>query len=254
MSRNSAVESTSAVQITSIATQIYSGKQPNDLPELSLREYETGANTIRTAITGPQEGLTIVHRNKNHLSVFADIDFIDDKEEEVRHNPKRYPRRMSNVSRKSNISQQDTTSGLKPSDFKKSTDEENNETDLIADVTHWNAPSNDHSCGIAISLYEKNPITNIHAGDPIADCYGMIARRDSCVMAMADGVNWGEKVIFIINVLIIDIFISLLLYYSITMTSHHGVLFFFFNYYKFRILIAIIFSAKICAFSNLACG
>lgn len=82
-----------------------------------------------------------------------------------------------------------------PSDFKKTTDEENNEpiNDLIADVTHWNAPSSEQGYGIALSLYEKNPITNEHAGSPIADCYGLIARKNSCVMAMADGVNWGEK-------------------------------------------------------------
>lgn len=82
-----------------------------------------------------------------------------------------------------------------PSDFKITTDEENNEkNDLIADVTHWNAPSSfEHGHGIAISLYEKNPILNEHAGSPIADCFGMVARRNSCVMIMADGVNWGEK-------------------------------------------------------------
>lgn len=139
-----------------------------------------------------------------HLSAGGDIDFIDDKEDnvEVRHNPKRggypYPRRMSNVSRKNeSITQSTTMNSLKPSDFKKTTDEENNETDLIADVSHWNMPStgdhNDHGHGIAISLYEKNLITNQHAGDPIADCYAMISRRDNCVMALADGVNWGEK-------------------------------------------------------------
>lgn len=190
--------SSTAVQITSLSTQIYSGKQPNDLPELSIKRYETGAATIKTAITGPNEGLTYCRRSRNHLSAGGDIDFIDDKDEEVRHNPKRYPRRMSNVSRKS--TQQETSTGLKPSDFKKATDEENNETDLIADVTHWNVPSlNDHVCGIAISLYEKNPITNIHAGDPIADCFALISRQDSCVMAIADGVNWGEKVFIYIK-------------------------------------------------------
>ncbi|CAG9804297.1 unnamed protein product [Chironomus riparius] len=186
---SSAVE---PVQITSLSTQIYSGKQPNDLPELSLKEYDTGPSTIRTAITGPNEGLTYCRRSRIHLSAGGDIDFIDDKDEEVRHNPKRYPRKLSNVSRKS-TQQETSTTGLKPSDFKKTTDEENNETDLIADVTHWNAPCNEHTCGVALSLYEKNPITNIHAGDPIADCYGMIARRDSACISLADGVNWGEK-------------------------------------------------------------
>lgn len=102
---------------------------------------------------------------------------------------------MSNVSRKNeSLSQSTTMNSLKPSDFKKTTDEENNETELIADVTHWNAPSTgDHAYGMAISLYEKNQITNEHAGNPIADCFAMIARRDNCVMALADGVNWGEK-------------------------------------------------------------
>ena len=30
-------------------------------------------------------------------------------------------------------------------------------------------------------------------GDPIADVFGIVARENCCVMAMADGVNWGKK-------------------------------------------------------------
>lgn len=144
-------------------------------------------------MTGPSEGLCSVRRSRLHLSAGGDIDFIDDRDEEVRQNPKKYPRRLSTSSRKISNPQIGTT--LLPSDFKKTTDEENNEplNDLIADVTHWNAPSSEQGHGIALSLYEKNPITSEHAGSPIADCYGLIARRNSCVMAMADGVNWGEK-------------------------------------------------------------
>lgn len=134
-----------------------------------------------------------MRRSRLHLSAGGDIDFIDDKDEEVRQNPKKNFRKLSTISRKSSNVHLEQSS-LMPSDFKKTTDEENNEpNDLIADVSHWNAPSSDQGHGIAISLYEKNPITNEHAGSPIADCYGMIARRNSCVMAMADGVNWGEK-------------------------------------------------------------
>lgn len=145
-------------------------------------------------MTGPNEGLTYVKRSRLHLSAFGDIDFIDDKDEEIRQNPKKYPRKLSTVSRKSSTSQQPDTASLMPSDFTKATDEENNEqSDLIADVTHWNAPSSEQGHGIALSLYEKSPITNEHAGSPIADCFGMVARRNSCVMIMADGVNWGEK-------------------------------------------------------------
>lgn len=158
-----------------------------------MKEYDVGAKSIRIAITGPNEGLTYVRRSRLHLSAGGDIDFIDDKDEEVRQNPKKYSRKLSTISRKSSNSQPETAS-LMPSDFKKATDEENNESnDFIADVTNWNAPSSDQGHGIAISLYEKNPITQEHAGSPIADCYGMVTRKNSCVMVMADGVNWGEK-------------------------------------------------------------
>lgn len=185
---------TEPAQISGPSTKIYSGKQPTDLPELSLKEYEVGAEGIRIALTGPNEGLTYVRRSRLHLSAGGDIDFIDDKDEEVRQNPKKYSRKLSTMSRKSSNSQPPETASLMPSDFKKATDEENNEpNDLIANVTHWNAPSSDQGHGIAISLYEKNPITQEHAGSPIADCFGVVARRDSCLMVMADGVNWGEK-------------------------------------------------------------
>lgn len=123
------------------------------------------------------------------MSAGGDIDFIDDKDEEVRCSPKKYSRKLSTMSRKNS---QETSLAL--SDFKKTTDEENNEpNDLIAGVTHWNLPCSEQGHGIAISLYEKNPISNENMGNPIADCFGMIARKDSCVMLMADGVNWGEK-------------------------------------------------------------
>lgn len=174
-------------------TKIYSGKQPTDLPELALGAYETGSETIRLSLTGPNEGLTYVRRSRLHLSAGGDIDFIDDKDEDVRQNPKTRPRKMSSISRKSSNSQPENAS-LMPSDFKKTTDEENNESiDLIADVVHWNHESSNHGYGLTTSLYEINPITNEHAGSPIADCYGMVSRSNSCVMVMADGVNWGEK-------------------------------------------------------------
>ena len=30
-------------------------------------------------------------------------------------------------------------------------------------------------------------------GDPIADCFAQIARKNNSLMVIADGVNWGEK-------------------------------------------------------------
>lgn len=63
--------------------------------------------------------------------------------------------------------------------------------DPVANIQNWNKP-NDDAYGISISLYEKNCISGEHTGDPIADCFGIIARENSSIMALADGVNWGN--------------------------------------------------------------
>lgn len=55
----------------------------------------------------------------------------------------------------------------------------------------WNRRS-DYVFGISDSLYDTNLVTKVKNGDPIADCFGIIARKDSVIMAVADGVNWGE--------------------------------------------------------------
>lgn len=53
----------------------------------------------------------------------------------------------------------------------------------------WNE---ERAYGLSTTLYEKHPVTGVHAGTPIADVFGIIARQHGCVMALADGVNWGE--------------------------------------------------------------
>lgn len=63
--------------------------------------------------------------------------------------------------------------------------------DVIAGVSNWKL-ENDHAYGLSISLYEKNFITNEQAGNPVADCYGLVVRGNAAAMALADGVNWGE--------------------------------------------------------------
>lgn len=30
-------------------------------------------------------------------------------------------------------------------------------------------------------------------GDPIADAFALCARKNNCILLIADGVNWGEK-------------------------------------------------------------
>lgn len=63
-------------------TEIRHGKTPEDLLDLPLRQYDTGPNTILAACTGPDAGLTSVKRSRAHLTLDADIDYIDTAEEE----------------------------------------------------------------------------------------------------------------------------------------------------------------------------
>ncbi|XP_046433229.1 PP2C-like domain-containing protein CG9801 isoform X1 [Neodiprion fabricii] len=62
----------------------------------------------------------------------------------------------------------------------------------IACVSDWFRP-HDLAYGVATTLYEKNPTTNINNGEPIADCFGISARPKAAVLGLADGVNWGPK-------------------------------------------------------------
>lgn len=56
----------------------------------------------------------------------------------------------------------------------------------------WNIKS-DFVFGVSDSLYDRNQVTKRKNGDPIADCFGVIARGDSAILALADGVNWGKS-------------------------------------------------------------
>lgn len=59
------------------------GKNPTDLPNYELGQYETGSDTIVGCYSGPSGGLTTVKRTEKHLSVLdADIDFIDTPQDE----------------------------------------------------------------------------------------------------------------------------------------------------------------------------
>ncbi len=62
----------------------------------------------------------------------------------------------------------------------------------IASVRHWNRPNN-AATGQSVTLYERHPHTAEHAGSPIADTFAVVARKNSAVMALGDGVNWGAR-------------------------------------------------------------
>lgn len=49
------------------------------------------------------------------------------------------------------------------------------------------------SYGIACSLYENNLSNNTTVGDPIADVYAIMTRKNNSILILADGVNWGPR-------------------------------------------------------------
>mmetsp|Transcript_26069 Transcript_26069/g.56921 ORF Transcript_26069/g.56921 Transcript_26069/m.56921 type:complete len:415 (+) Transcript_26069:212-1456(+) len=55
----------------------------------------------------------------------------------------------------------------------------------------WNKPT-DWAFGQSVSLYEKSPVTGKHAGEPVADCFVVLAYHNWTILGVADGVNWGE--------------------------------------------------------------
>ncbi|KAG4071145.1 hypothetical protein HA402_003277 [Bradysia odoriphaga] len=268
--------------------EIQHGKDPNELPDIKLKCYETGPSTITAACTGPDDGLTAVKRSRLHLSAGpdTDIDFIDtnqDQDLDIRKSsittkPKQFSRFRSDqnankpftrprkgsrtheqqqeaiaadtkseksekatinvivslVSTTTTVKSMDTTKSkiekslkLSGGDFNrndvtgtdnatvisnskenlpnrisndvkvKDVDEVNdvpvvNPTEsVVAGVSNWKY-ENDHAYGLAVSLYERNYLTKEHAGNPVADCFGLVVRGNSAAMSIADGVNWGE--------------------------------------------------------------
>nr|XP_015836523.1 PREDICTED: PP2C-like domain-containing protein CG9801 isoform X4 [Tribolium castaneum] len=210
------------------------GKNPTDLPNYELGEYETGPSSVVGCYTGPKGGLTTVKRAEKHLSVpDPDIDFIDTAEEILAVAPpvKKSPKRpVDNTTMVIKVAGQEycVTNRTKKrhnkshslgsiSDFNLEIettriDKEfynNNNADeggdAPGDASSYATPPDDSALpsewtqksdlvfGISDSLYDRNQVTDNKNGDPIADCFGIIARENSAILAVADGVNWGEK-------------------------------------------------------------
>lgn len=266
--------------------EIQHGKDPNDLPDIKLKIYETGANAITAACTGPDDGLTGVKRSRLHLSAGPDdIDFIDTNQDldlgirksSITAKPKQFSRFRSDqnankpftrsrkgskshehqpqeaigadvknekatinvivslVSTTTTVKSMDTTKSkiekslkLSSGDLNRNSGvdsdgvallsnskdalpnrisndsslkdvEQSNECSVVnsieqavyAGVSNWKQ-EHEHAYGLAVSLYEKNFLTQEPAGSPIADCFGLVVRGNSAALAIADGVNWGN--------------------------------------------------------------
>ncbi|XP_033341026.1 PP2C-like domain-containing protein CG9801 isoform X1 [Megalopta genalis] len=136
---------------------IVHGRNPEELPIRQLGSFQEDKEVF-AAHTGPDNGLIAVNVQQKHLSINdIDIDYIDmlDQGEQYR-----------NTS---------TTT-----------------TPTIAGISDWFIP-HETAYGIATTLYEKNPTNDTNNGEPIADCFGIVVRSNSAILALADGVNWGTK-------------------------------------------------------------
>ncbi|XP_035775951.1 PP2C-like domain-containing protein CG9801 [Anopheles albimanus] len=205
---------------------VYNGKSPEELPEITIARYVVAHSISDAAYTGPLEGLTGVKRAKSHLTagVADDIDYIDVLNETVVDRASRdsatlktpleqcdrVPKSDSVIAtdnnyvahiEKINEPQRKKSLSSMVSKSKTPIKEENSakgsgihtcsDNEPIACIADWNRAT-EEAYGLSISLYEKNLHTLGNVGDPIADCFGIATREDSCIMAMADGVNWGE--------------------------------------------------------------
>lgn len=70
-----------------------------------------------------------------------------------------------------------------------------NKKNILAGIpsNKWSHHGHYRAYGMSTSLYECNPVTKTISGDPVADVFSVIARENNCILALADGVNWGEK-------------------------------------------------------------
>lgn len=85
-----------------------------------------------------------------------------------------------------------TAEDLIPSCSSTSIDSRNSIKLCTVEGYDWNTADEQRAFGVSTSLYERHPITQQCAGTPIADVFALVARENNSILAIADGVNWGE--------------------------------------------------------------
>ncbi|XP_054161387.1 PP2C-like domain-containing protein CG9801 [Oppia nitens] len=193
-------------KLTKSHPDILSGKTCYDLP---VKEIHKLSKKVVTASTGPGDGLTQVNRRSKPFDLAdADVDFIDEDYSESNNSlPFIKNEDINGIITKSsenndknkiinnneeNWEQKQSINGSEEEDLEIHKSQTLALGEEIAGITKWDAGS-DHAYGIATTLYECHPTTKQKAGEPIADAFGICVRENSAIMALADGVNWGEK-------------------------------------------------------------
>lgn len=166
------------------------GRTGQELPCLRLCPLQ---NLVVAAHTGPDNGLMSVNQGAQNAHVTSqdlDVSYIDSDDES------NVPPVAPTVSVGSDtplsvtIPQEESTPTEAVAETAAGATAE--ETREIAGVVNWNRP-----CGLAFgtatSLYERHPVDGEVAGNPVADAFAVVARTNNAVLALADGVNWGER-------------------------------------------------------------
>uniref|UniRef100_A0A7E4ULJ7 PPM-type phosphatase domain-containing protein n=1 Tax=Panagrellus redivivus TaxID=6233 RepID=A0A7E4ULJ7_PANRE len=167
--------------------ETYSGKTGLDLPVIHLAEFKT---TVKSCFTGPDGGLTQVGRvMQNPICRMANLDDelslssydgADDDDEDASGTLKR---NGNNNGTNLVPSKSLEALGFHPSDLAPS---------CSTDTYDWTSAHTLRSFGASTSLYERHPLTGAHAGTPVADVFAIVSRENNAILALADGVNWGE--------------------------------------------------------------
>ncbi|CAG2164956.1 unnamed protein product [Oppiella nova] len=187
---------------------ILCGKTCYDLP---VKEVHKLSNKLVTASTGPGGGLTLVNRRSKPFDLTdPDVDFIDEDYNESNNSlPFLKNENINGIISKSNENNDKNKNNnnrdnineenweQKPSIISSETESFHKSATLalgeeIAGIANWDSGT-DNAYGMATTLYECHPSTKEKAGEPIADAFGLCVRENSAIMALADGVNWGEK-------------------------------------------------------------
>ncbi|VIO94867.1 conserved hypothetical protein [Brugia malayi] len=173
-------------------TEIYSGKTGLDLPILLL---EPLSKNVCASYTGPEGGLMeVVGIRHQPIVRMANLDdelclsFDGDLSVDIEHSLNdEFQTLQHNHLRQS-------SSGLMGSYTSLIDSLVMGDAALRSDTEsyNWNCFNEERCFGLSTTLYEQNPLTGVNAGNPIADAFGIVARDNNVIMALADGVNWGE--------------------------------------------------------------
>ncbi|RWS13736.1 PP2C-like domain-containing protein, partial [Dinothrombium tinctorium] len=187
-------------QLNKHQPDIICGKTCYDLP---IKEINKLSSRVVAACTGPSGGLMKVNSQRKsqafELPEDAEVDFIDEDYESNDSIPKSKQQlsKQSSNDQINNNSRHNSSSHSDEDDGDENSNLFNRAATLplgeeIAGIANWDMPT-DYAFGIATSLYEHHPHTDESAGEPVADAFGVCVRENSAILALADGVNWGEK-------------------------------------------------------------